>query len=129
MSRKRKKKADELRRVMEEDGEAIGDTTRLATQLTEARLAMTPDYEDLRDEARAVKEDAIENLPELIEETKRTVEENGGTVYVADDAEDANDYIRKVAREKDAESVVKSKSMTTEEIEINDALAEDGVDA
>ena len=129
MSRKRKRKADELRRVMEEDGEAIGDTTRLATQLTEARLAMTPDYEDLRDEARAVKEDAIENLPELIEETKRAVEENGGTVYVADDAEDANEYIREVAREKDAESVVKSKSMTTEEIEVNDALAEDGVDA
>jgi len=129
MSRKRKKKADELRRVMEEDGEAIGDTTRLATQLTEARLAMTPDYEELRDEARAVKENAIERLPELIEETKSAVGENGGTVYVADDAEDANDYIREVAREEDAESVVKSKSMTTEEIEINDALAEDGVDA
>jgi iron-sulfur cluster protein len=129
MSRKRREKADELRRVMEEDGEAIGDTTRLATQLTEARLAMTPDYEELRDEARSIKEDAIENLPELIEETKRAVEENGGTVYVADDAEDANDYIREVAREKDAESVVKSKSMTTEEIEINDALAEDDVDA
>ncbi|MDZ7688478.1 MAG: LUD domain-containing protein [Halobacteriales archaeon] len=129
MSRKRKRKAEDLRRIMEEDGEAIGDTTRLATQLTEARLAMTPDYEELRDEARSVKEEAIENLPELIEETKRAVEENGGNVYIADDAGDANDYIREVAREEDAESVVKSKSMTTEEIEVNDALAEDGVDA
>jgi len=125
----RKEKAENLRRIMEEDGEAIGDTTRLATQLTEARLAMTPDYEELRDEARVIKEEAIENLPELIEETKRAVEENGGTVYVADDAEDANEYIREVARKEDAESVVKSKSMTTEEIEVNDALAEDGVDA
>ena len=125
----RKGKADELRRVMEVDGEAIGETTRLATQLTEARLAMTPDYEDLRDEARATKEDAIERLPELIEETKRTVEENGGTVYVADDAEDANEYIREVVTEADAETVVKSKSMTTEEIEVNDALEEEGVEA
>ena len=129
MSRKRKKKAEDLRRIMEEDGEAIGDTTRLATQLTEARLSLTPDYEELREEARAVKEDAIERLPELIEETKRAVEENGGTVYVADDADDANRYIREVAAEKDAETVVKSKSMTTEEIEVNDALAEDDVDA
>jgi iron-sulfur cluster protein len=125
----RKQKSDELRRIMEADGEAIGETTRLATQLTEARLAMTPDYEELRDKARATKEDAIERLPELIEETKQAVEENGGTVYIADDTEDANEYIREVAREKEAESVVKSKSMTTEEIEVNDALAEEGVEA
>lgn len=125
----RKQKSDELRRIMEADGDAIGETTRLATQLTEARLAMTPDYEDLRDEARAVKEDSIESLPELIEETKRSVEENGGSVYVADDTEDANEYIREVVAEKEAESVVKSKSMTTEEIEVNDALEEEGVEA
>jgi len=57
-----------------------------------------------------------------------TVEENGGTVYVADDSEDANDYICDVVDDRAAERAVKSKSMTSEEIEVNDALEADGVD-
>jgi iron-sulfur cluster protein len=47
-------------------------------------------------------------------------------VYLADDAADANAYVREVAD--DADSVVKSKSMTTEEIDLNEALEAAGAD-
>lgn len=49
-------------------------------------------------------------------------------MYLAEDAADANRYVRDVARSRDAETVVKSKSMTSEEIEINDALEADGIE-
>jgi iron-sulfur cluster protein len=84
--------------------------------------------EAYRSEARRIKEDAIERLPELIEQVRESVEENGGSVYVADDATDANDYLRNVARENDAETAVKSKSMTSEEIKVNEHLERAGVD-
>ena len=72
--------------------------------------------------------DAIDRLPSLIEELRESVEDNGGTLYLADDEADANRYIREVCAEQDAERVVKSKSMTSEEIEVNEALADHGVD-
>src|SRR5699024_11108528 len=84
--------------------------------------------EDLRDEVRAIKEEAIADLPNLLETLRESVERNGGNLYLAADAADANRYITTVADERDAESVVKSKSMTTEEIEVNDALEQDGID-
>jgi len=83
------------------------------------------DYEALKDEAREIKEDAIERLPELIDEVTEAIEDNGGTVYIADDAADANRYISDVV---DGRNVVKSKSMTSEELEVNDALEASGAD-
>jgi len=47
---------------------------------------------------------------------------------VADDAADANRYVREVCEGKDADRVVKSKSMTSEEIEVNEALEAEGVE-
>jgi iron-sulfur cluster protein len=49
-------------------------------------------------------------------------------VYLAEDAPDARQYIAKVVDDRDAETLVKSKSMTSEEVEINEHLAEQGVD-
>jgi iron-sulfur cluster protein len=86
------------------------------------------EYDALRDRAREIKVDAIERLPELVERLTESVESNGGTVYLADDATDANEYVRGLAADQGAETLVKSKSMTTEEIELNEALTDAGVD-
>ena len=91
-------------------------------------VAGLDDYEGLKDEARAIKEDAIERLPELVEQVRESVESRGGHVYLADDAADANRYVSEVVADRDADSVVKSKSMTSEEIEVNDAIRETGAD-
>ncbi|NGM67962.1 LUD domain-containing protein [Natronolimnobius sp. AArcel1] len=122
--------AAHIRHLMETEGEAVADNTRLFNdrrydsfdELGEER------HDQLRERARSIKEDAIERLPELIEQLTERVEQNGGTVYVADDAADANQYIETVCRDADAETVVKSKSMTSEEIAVNDALEDAGID-
>jgi len=121
-------KSDEYERLMRTEGATIRENTQGFNEGRYESVAKLEDYEALKDEARAIKEDAIERLPELIEELREAVEANGGTLYVATDAADANEYIREVVAEREAERVVKSKSMTTEEIEVNEALERDGVD-
>ncbi|WP_267164125.1 LUD domain-containing protein [Halovenus salina] len=121
-----KSKAEHIRQLMATEGESVGENTRGFNTGRYESVARLEDYEGLKDQARAIKEDAIKRLPELIEEVEETVEENGGTVYVADDAADANRYIREVCD--DANRLVKSKSMTSEEIEVNEALEESDVE-
>ncbi|NUB93455.1 LUD domain-containing protein [Haloterrigena sp. SYSU A121-1] len=124
----RRSKAAHIRRLLETEGDAVEENTIGFNQGRYESVADLEDYEELKSEARAIKEDAIERLPELIDELTATVEDNGGTVYLADDAADANRYIRAVASEREADRLVKSKSMTTEELEVNEALEADGVD-
>ncbi|MFC4440282.1 MULTISPECIES: LUD domain-containing protein [Natrialbaceae] len=120
--------ADEIRELLRTEGAAVAENTQAFNEGRYESVADLEDYEALKREARAIKEDAIERLPELLDQLIETVEDNGGTVYVADDAADANEYIRSVAADRDADRVVKSKSMTSEEIELNGALEADGVD-
>ncbi|TKX76353.1 lactate utilization protein, partial [Halorubrum sp. SD626R] len=86
-------KADRIRELMATEGDAVAENTRGFNEGRYESTSRLDDYEELKGEARSIKEDAIARLPELIEEVKETVEANGGTVYVADDADDANRYI------------------------------------
>ncbi|MFP8889664.1 LUD domain-containing protein [Natrialbaceae archaeon A-CW2] len=124
----RETKADHIRHLLETEGPAVEANTLGFNQGRYDSVADLEDYERLKDEARTIKEGAIERLPELIDAVTETVEENGGTVYLAEDAADANRYISEIASENDAERLVKSKSMTSEELEVNEALERDGVD-
>ena len=124
----RREKAAHIRRLLETEGDAVRRNTTTFNESRYEALEGFEEYEDLRDEAREVKEDAIEHLPELIEQVRESVEANGGELYLADDAADANAYIEDVCRDEGAETLVKSKSMTTEELEVNDHLADIGVD-
>src|SRR6056297_1942917 len=122
-------KADRIRELMATAGDAVAENTRGFNEGRYDSTSRLDAYEELKGEGRAIKEDAIARLPELIEEVKETVEANGGTVYVADDAADANRYITELtAEERDADRLVKSKSMTSEEIEVNEALEAEGVE-
>ena len=129
-------KADRLREIMAAEGEPIHENTQGFNQGRYDSVADLEDYEELKEEARAIKEDAIERLPALIEELRTTVEGNGGTLYIADDEAEANRYIQEVVDDvpigddgaTDSKTVVKSKSMTSEEIEVNEALEAAGHD-
>ncbi|WP_277552656.1 LUD domain-containing protein [Halobaculum limi] len=115
--------AAKIRHLLDTEGEAVRENTRGFNQGRYDSTADLDAYDDLKSEARAIKEDAIERLPDLIDDLREAVEANGGHLYVAADAADANAYVREVV---DGGNVVKSKSMTTEELELNDALAADG---
>ena len=124
----RRRTAEKIRHLLETEGDAVRAN---ATHFNDRRydaIDRFNRYEDLREEARSLKEEAIEQLPALIEQVTEAVEANGGHVHIADDADQANRYIEEVCRDEDAEVLVKSKSMTTEEVEVNDHLESIGVD-
>ena len=87
-----------------------------------------PQFDAERDTARRIKETAIQHLDELLVELKNRLEANGCKVFIAADAAEARAYILEVARRCGAKRVVKGKSMTTEEIELNPALAAAGIE-
>ncbi|QLG62468.1 LUD domain-containing protein [Halorarum salinum] len=128
MSESDEMRAARIRELMETEGDAVADGTRGFNAGRYESVADLDEYEELKDGARAIKEDAIGRLPELLDRLEAAVEGNGGTVYLAEDAADANRYVREVVAGKDADRVVKSKSMTTEELEVNEALEADGVE-
>jgi len=124
----RSAKAARIRHLLDTEGAAVAENTRGFNQGRYDSVDKLDDYEGLKSEARSIKEDAIERLPELLDELRESVEANGGTVYVADDAADANRYIREVCEGEDADRVIKSKSMTSEEIEVNEHLRSAGME-
>ena len=127
-ARRREAKAAEIRRLLSTESAAVAGNTQGFNQGRYDSVDALDDYEGLKDRAREIKADAIDRLPSLIEELRESVADNGGTLYLADDEADANRYIREACAEQAAERVVKSKSMTSEEIEVNEALADHGVD-
>jgi iron-sulfur cluster protein len=124
----RRRKAEQIRHLLETEGDAIFANTSVFNQGRYDAIERFDRFEECREEARAIKEAAIEDLPALIDQLRESVEANGGHVYLAEDEADANAYIEDVCEQADAETMVKSKSMTTEEIEVNEHLESVGVD-
>jgi L-lactate dehydrogenase complex protein LldF len=92
-------------------------------------LAGYPLWEAWRRQARDAKTEAVARLDELLHDLERAVTAWGGRVLWARDAAQARRLILEVAREHRVKTVVKAKSMTTEEIGLNPALAAAGLQA
>ncbi|MGQ0794384.1 MAG: LutB/LldF family L-lactate oxidation iron-sulfur protein [Deltaproteobacteria bacterium] len=86
-----------------------------------------PDWEILRTRARAIKKEVISRLDFYLEELERGVINAGGSVHWAVDADEAARIIVDIATASGTASVVKSKSMATEEIELNHAFERAGI--
>ncbi|MFC7319769.1 LutB/LldF family L-lactate oxidation iron-sulfur protein [Halobacillus campisalis] len=84
------------------------------------------DWEEWRTLGSEIRQHTMENLDYYLHQLSEQVEKRGGTVFFAKTAEEANEYVQKIAREKEAKKIVKSKSMVTEEIGLNEALQESG---
>ncbi len=102
-------------------------TARLADH-RRAALATLPDFEELRTQANAVKRHTIENLDFYLEQFEANAKAHGAHVVWARDAAEAADFVWNLAKEKNAKLLVKSKSMTTEEIGLNERLAHHGLE-
>ena len=87
-----------------------------------------PDFQQLRDGAYAIKKDALDRLPALLVEFEAQVIARGGMVHWARNGLEANQIVINLARAEGVKTIVKSKSMTTEEIELNHALEGAGLE-
>lgn len=88
-----------------------------------------PDYGfvSLRSLLRDAKDDVIERQPEFVAQFKAQAEAAGAVVFEARTAEDANEYIYSLCEQKGIDLVVKSKTMVSEETELNAYLEARGV--
>lgn len=92
-------------------------------------VAELDNWEQLRLAAEAIKDAALHRLDEHLVEFEAKATAAGATVHWARDAEEANLIVVDLVRAAGATEVVKVKSMATQEIELNEALAEAGIDA
>jgi L-lactate dehydrogenase complex protein LldF len=91
----------------------------------EATLAALPEAPELRDRAYHIKQETMANLDRYLEQMADAVEARGGSVFFAESGEDVVRYIGELARRRGTKVITKSKSMATEEIELNRRLEED----
>lgn len=87
------------------------------------------DLELARERAKNAKWKAIATLDQQLELFEATITRRGAKVIWAEDAQQALDAIGRICREKKCKTLVKSKSMVTEEIHLNDYLQSIGVDS
>ena len=80
------------------------------------------DLDFVREKAKNIKWKALETLDVQLEKFEVNFLKNGGKVIWAENIEQACDAVLKICREKNCKTVVKSKSMVTEEIHLNDFL-------
>ncbi len=88
-----------------------------------------PEFEALRDSARAIKDHTLAHLDLYLEAYERKVAASGGHVHYAEDAEAARRIILELCEKVGAKSVTKGKSMISEEIGLNEALETAGIEA
>jgi len=88
-----------------------------------------PDYQELRAHAHAIKRHTIENLDWYLEEFERNVVAHGGQVHWARNATEVADFVLEIAKQHRARLIVKSKSMTTEEVDLNERLERHGLES
>lgn len=85
------------------------------------------DFEATRAGIKEVKGYAADHVDQMIEEFTANCTARGGVVFHAHSAEEGMEWIRNLVKEKGIKSIVKSKSMASEELKFNHTLAEDGV--
>jgi L-lactate dehydrogenase complex protein LldF len=86
------------------------------------------DWQQARDLAAAIKQHALDQLPSLLEEFERKISARGAEVLWARNKREAQKYFLEIADRHQAKKVVKSKSMTTEEIEFNELCEDNNIE-
>ena len=108
---------------------ALGESAERSSKHNRQVTLSVPYWEQWREEAHAVKRFSILNLDKLLVEFERNAAARGAVVLWAKDAEEANRHILDIVERHQVKTVVKSKSMVTEEMELNHVLAAAGVRA
>ena len=91
-------------------------------------FALVPDAEQLRDHFKAMRSNTLANLAEHLERFEKKAQAAGVVVHWAKDGAAARQIVLDLALKHGVKLVAKSKSMVTEEIHLNEALEEAGID-
>ncbi len=86
-------------------------------------------FEEMRSELAAIKDEVRVRRKELLAQFIKNAEAAGSKVFIARDTKEANEYVIRLAKEKKATLIAKSKSMVSEEAHLNKALAAHGIRA
>ncbi|HYW35683.1 MAG TPA: LutB/LldF family L-lactate oxidation iron-sulfur protein [Balneolaceae bacterium] len=107
----------------------LGHATHTIREKREKVVSETPDWEALRTAGSDLKKKVMRHLDTYLLQLEESVQQAGGHVHWARDAAEANRIIVDLVKQQQVEEVVKVKSITTDEIGLNEALAEDGIQA
>ncbi|PVZ68370.1 LutB/LldF family L-lactate oxidation iron-sulfur protein [Pelagibaculum spongiae] len=113
------------------DGQLRTNFRRAMDGLIAKRTAQFPDSDDLearRLHAEAIRQRCLNKLPQLLEQLESNLKANGIKVHWAETAEQACEIIYGISECHQAKSMIKGKSMVSEEIELNHFMAERGID-
>jgi L-lactate dehydrogenase complex protein LldF len=102
--------------------DAVEHFTRKSVAGRNAVLNALPEAPELRERAYRIKQETMANLDRYLEQMADAVEGRGGKIFFARDGEDVVRYVADLARRRGAKIIAKSKSMATEEIELNRRL-------
>ncbi|MEV5893401.1 lactate utilization protein B [Nonomuraea fuscirosea] len=92
-------------------------------------VAELPDWQELRAAGKAIKDHTLRHLDRYLVQLEAAVTRAGGTVHWARGAAEANRIVTGLVQATGEHEVVKVKSMATQEIQLNEALAEHGITA
>jgi L-lactate dehydrogenase complex protein LldF len=107
--------------------EALGLARSGFQEKRRAAAARLPEFEALRDQAKAIKDHTLAHLDLYLERFEARVLEHGGKVHFARDAAEARAVVLGLCQSAGARTVTKSKSMIAEEIGLNEALEANGI--
>jgi len=107
---------------------AVLNATLSSLDSRENIIKEIPYWEELRQKTNNIKAEVINNLDKYLETFERNCEQNGIIIHWAKDDVSARNTILKIASDNNVKKIVKSKSLTTEEIHLNDALIENGIE-
>ena len=97
-------------------------------QKRDQMASLLPEWEQLRQQASAIKQHTISHLADYLEQFSSQLERRGVVVHWAKDAQEFNQTVLDILRQHGVSKMVKSKSMLTEECEMNPFLERHGID-
>jgi L-lactate dehydrogenase complex protein LldF len=105
----------------------VRHATDVITRKRAVVVAESPDWQELRTAGSAIKAHTLRHLDEYLLQFEKACTAAGGQVHWASDADEANRIVAELIRQYDGREVIKIKTMTSEEIELNPALEREGI--
>jgi len=117
-----------IKMALDVESDAVRHNTQSFNKNRYKAITKIDDYRQLKDKARQIKIEAIQNLPQLLQKLEKVIKARGGHFYIAKNQVEASKYITDVCQRHGARLAIKAKSITSEEIKLNTYLERAGIE-